>query len=653
LRATARAIRVAVLRSVPTILLSAAAAGALLLAPPSAHAVIDMEPCFEESEVECGTFKVPIDRSGSVPGTIRLRVTRIPAPKPSGKKAVFAFAGGPGQGATGFTEQFGFVLRQALRTRDLIVFDQRGTGESGPLDCRAVDGVREIKRAVTEIRDCAQKLGATAPFYTTRDTVEDIEAVRAEFGYDKISLYGVSYGTKVELGYAATFPDRVERMVLDSVVALDGPDPLLRENFAAMPRIMSELCGAPGTRCRGVTADPVADLGAVGADMADGPLTGTVYTAKGRARTASIDASSVYTLLVIGDFESGLRALMPAAIASAALGDPAPLLRVGQLLRPVGIPQPPPLSEFSTGLWLATVCAEESFPWDPSTPPEQRRAEAEGRTASLGAGAFAPFNARAALDWDVIQMCQHWPSPTRAPIAGDLAKVTAPTLLVNGRADLRTPLETAERVAKQLPAASVLPVSRAGHSVVGGQSECADVGTNGFLRGLTPPASCKGPRSLPIRPLAPTSITQVPRAPGVGGTRGRVAKAIEVTVLDTLAELDLIFNDAGGLRGGSFRIGDRGIEFRDLVHVPGVVVSGAIDGNNWLGVLRVRGSAGIRGSIRIGKRVKGRNVVKGTLDGRRISTRFALPAPVDGLGDGEDRPGPRVPIWAPELPALP
>lgn len=622
------------------------------VAPAGASAAIEMAPCFEGSEVQCGTLEVPVDRSGGVPGTISLRVTRIAAAKPGGG-AVFAFAGGPGQGASGFTQQFGFALQPALRTRDLVVFDQRGTGESGAIDCTDVDRVREVKRAAEQVRACAAKLGAAAPFYTTRDTVEDIESVREALGYERISLYGVSYGTKVELGYAAAHPDRVDRMVLDSVVALDGPDPLLRENFAAAPRILRELCA--GTRCRGITPDPAADLATVVAAMSGAPLSGDVYTLKGRRRTATLDRSTLYTLLVVGDFEANLRALMPSALRSAAQGDPAPLLRAADLLRPPSNPQPPELTEFSTGLWLATVCGEESFPWDPSTPPDQRRAEAEGRTATLGAGVFAPFDAGTALDWDVIQMCQHWPSPTRSPVGGDLSRVTAPTLLVNGRADLRTPLESAGRVAAQLPAGSVLPVSRVGHSVIGGQSECADAAATGFLRRQAPPARCAGPAALKPRPLAPASLSRVPAAGGVPGTaRARVAKAVELTILDTLAELDLFFRDGGGLRGGSFVTTDRGLAFRDLVYVPGVTVSGTLDSNNWQGVLRVRGSSGVRGSLRIGRRVRGRNVVTGTLSGRRIAARFALPRPVDGFGSGEDQERePRVPIWTPRLVAAP
>jgi pimeloyl-ACP methyl ester carboxylesterase len=621
---------------------------ALAVTPTAASAAIDMKPCFEGDDVECGRLNVPIDRSGGVPGTIKLSVTRIPAAKPSGR-AIFAFAGGPGQGATGFTRDFGFILTRALRSRDLIVFDQRGTGESRPIDCTDVDRVPVVKNAAAQIRACAAKLGATAPFYTTRDTVDDIESVRAAFGYEKISLYGVSYGTKVELGYAAAHPERIERMLLDSVVALDGPDPLLRENFAAAPRVMRELCAGGG--CAGVTADAGADLASVVSAMLAGPLTGDTFTRSGKRRTTTLDRSTLYTMLLIGDFEPGLRAAMPAALRAAATGDPAPLLRLADLIRPPADPQPPDLEQFSTGLWLATVCAEESFPWDPGTPESERRSQAESRAAALGPSVFAPFDAGTALDWDVVQMCLNWPSPTRVPVGGDLSKVTAPVLLVNGRADLRTPVETAERVAKQLPAGAVLPVARAGHSVVGGQSQCADDAAVAFLRGLgTPPARCSAPRGLPVRPLAPTSLLDVPKTGGIGGLRGRVVKAAELTVLDALAELDLFFDDRGGLRGGSFRIADKGLELRRLSYVPGVVLSGTLDPTTWQGVLRVGGGSGVRGSIRIGRRKGAGNVVTGTLGGARIATKFALPKPPEGLGAGDGESNePRVPVWAPRL----
>lgn len=616
---------------------------ACVLAPQS-HAAVAFESCYEDSDTVCGDIVVPIDRSGTVPGTISLRVVKVPATKPSTpSRAVFAFAGGPGQGATAFAESFAAQLERTNRTHDIIVFDQRGTGQSAPIDCTDVDRVRDIRDADPQIRACAEKLGATAPFFTTQDTVADIESVRAELGYEQIGLFGVSYGTKVEMAYATAFPQRVSRMVLDSVVQLEGPDPLLRDSFRAVPRVMRELCRS--AYCRGITSDPTGDLAAAVARMANGPITGPVYDVRGRRRTGQVDSSLLFTLLLIGDFETALRSVMPSAIRSAAQGDPAPLLRVAKLIEPPPNPQAPALDEFSTGLWLATVCAELPFPWDPDAPPSERRAQAAARAGTIDPNEFSPFASFTPLGWDMIEMCENWPV-ARRPATGDLSQVQAPTLLVNGRTDLRTPVENAQRMAARMPNATVRTVKDVGHSVVGTDvTGCSQRDTDDWLAGR-PLSECgeTGAKRLRNRPLAPTDASRLPASPNTSGKRGRTVKAVDLTVQDLIGELELFFDERGGLRGGAFTVEDTHIALRALVYVPGVKVSGRLDGFTWQGTVRVGGSKASKGTLRIGPR----GVITGELDGRRIRSRMKLPRPPDGLGDGGDEePGePRVPTWA-------
>lgn len=617
---------------------------ALALAPQS-QAAIAFEKCVDDPEetIQCGTLTVPIDRGGSVPGTISLRVVRIPAAKPSATpRAVFAFAGGPGQGATPFATSFAAQLARTQRSRDIVVFDQRGTGESGAIDCTDVDRVRDIREADAQVKACAQKLGAAAPFYTTQDTVADIESIRSELGYEKIGLFGVSYGTKVELAYAAAFPERVERMVLDSVVQLEGPDPLLRDSFRAVPRVLRELCRSGF--CRNVTSDPVADLAAAVGRMASGPLSGNAYDVNGRKSRITIDSAQLFTLLLIGDFETRLRSVIPSAVRSAAQGDNAPLLRIMKLIEPPPNPQAPELTEFSTGLWLATVCAELPFPWDPDAPESERRSQAIARAGGLDPAEFNPFANTTALTWDMIEMCQNWPVQRR-PAPGDLSKVTAPVLLVNGRTDLRTPLENAQRMAAQLPASTVIPIAEVGHSVAGSDpTGCAGAFIDDFLAGRAQQPCERRAERLRIRPLAPTDLNRLSPSKGTSGKRGRTVKAVDLTIHDIIDELDLFYAERGGLRGGRFNFSNDGdTVLRALVYVPGVKISGRIDSFTFQGTLRVSGSRASRGTLRIGRK----GVVTGTLDGRAVKSRFKLPKAPEGLGDGggEEQGEPRVPTW--------
>ena len=141
-----------------------------------------------------------------------------------------------------FAEQSLSLLGPIVSTRDLIVFDTRGTGFSHPLSCRSLESSNANNPPGEAISKCAQQIGPTRRFYTTADSVADIEAIRVAGGYEKLVLYGTSYGTKLAEEYAQVYPSHVEALVLDSVVPPNGPDPLNRATFAAVPRILRQLC---------------------------------------------------------------------------------------------------------------------------------------------------------------------------------------------------------------------------------------------------------------------------------------------------------------------------------------------------------------------------------------------------------------------------
>ena len=168
-----------------------------------AHAAVPLTPCGARGLV-CGTVVVPLDRSGSVPGTISLHVEELPAAgTPRG--VMFLVAGGPGQGSAK-----SFDLRSASNAQQfqavfpnytLVAFDNRGTGASGLINCPAIQKTvpTSVDQAARLARDCADRIGPTRQFYATSDHAADIESVRTALGLGKIGLYGVSYGTKLAL----------------------------------------------------------------------------------------------------------------------------------------------------------------------------------------------------------------------------------------------------------------------------------------------------------------------------------------------------------------------------------------------------------------------------------------------------------------------
>jgi pimeloyl-ACP methyl ester carboxylesterase len=602
------------------------------LAPaPSAEAAMAFERCGGYG-FSCARLSVPLDRSGAVPGRVSLLVKRVRARREGGatRPPLLVLAGGPGQSATrAFAGPSLGFLYSVYRNRDLIVYDQRGTGRSGLLRCRRLERA-SLLEAGSPAGACARGLGPRRAAYTTRDSVDDIEAIREELGAERISLFGTSYGTKVALGYARVHPSRVERLVLDSVVEIDGPDPFYRDALAAVPRVLRSLCQG---RC-GWTDDPVDDLARVIDRIAsDGPLRGRVVDRRGRPREGWLTRVDVFSVLIAGDFDPALRAAFPGAIRAALGGDAAPMLRLRRRAFEVDAEPPPPL-DLSSAVYAATTCEETPLPWARATPPDpaERHRQAAAQAATVPDSAFEPFDRATSLGSDVLDLCERWP---HSPVARDLGAgplPDVPVLLVEGEDDLRTPVENAQRTAQLFPRSRVVVAPATGHSALGSDmSGCALRAFARFMQRRPVPAACAPVRrAFRPQPPPPRRLEDVGRLPGTRGELGRILGAVKLTLEDVAedASAQAFFGAGGnspvrggGLRAGHYRIGSRSvIALRRVSYVPGITLTGRLT-NFSRGRIRVGGSAAPPGLLRIGDRY-----IQGRLGGRRV--RGSLDAPL-------------------------
>src|SRR4029079_13185729 len=211
------------------------AAGAV--SAPAAHAAIPLAPC-TPAGFQCGQLAVPLDPAGAVGGTLTLNIKRRVAPSNPSNSAVVGLAGGPGQAAIPFASKLAQSMPPPLATRDLLVFDQRGTGSSGELRCSGQSTAAQ----------CAAAIGPSRAFYRTAESVEDIEAIRQAAGYSKLVLYGTASCTRVSEAYASKYPSNVEALVLDSVVLPEGPDVFDRSTLSRVGPALRQLCGASPRR---------------------------------------------------------------------------------------------------------------------------------------------------------------------------------------------------------------------------------------------------------------------------------------------------------------------------------------------------------------------------------------------------------------------
>ena len=242
-------------------------------APDSTGAQIPtLSPCRLEHpqklsvvSADCGVLTVLENPLKSTGRQIGLAFARVPAinrrkqPDP-----LFVIAGGPGMAATTFYAMTAPVFARIHRDRDIVLLDQRGTGGSNPLNCPdegATNSEVSNDAIVAEARRCLERLTTKADVsqYTTSLAVSDLERLRQVLGYDRINLYGVSYGTRVAQHYLRRFPEHARALVLDGVVPPEvslGPDMAI-DAEASLARILGRCVRE--TACRTQFGDPEQD----------------------------------------------------------------------------------------------------------------------------------------------------------------------------------------------------------------------------------------------------------------------------------------------------------------------------------------------------------------------------------------------------------
>jgi len=630
----------------------AVAAGVLAL-PGPAQAQLSLKPC---KHLQCGRISVPLDRTGATPGSVSLHVERQRAMRGPARGVTLLLAGGPGQPATGAYNDrsknpYG-EFRSLTPLNDVVAFDGRGTGRSGLLRCPELERANLVD-AGAEAAACAERLGPRRAFYRTTDSVDDIEAVRAALGVDKLTLVGVSYGTFLAQAYAARYPTRVERLLLDSVLDVSGWDPFYLDIFGAVPRVLRAVCGRI---CAAFTDDAVADLGRLVERLERGVLNGRVTLPNGRRARATLTRQELFFTLVSGDLDELLRASFPGAVKSALRGDLDPILRLKRhaaLAEGSGSPR-----AFSSALYAATTCEEIPFPWTRFSDPASRFAQISAAVAQIPDQALYPFDRATDEGNDFIRMCRRWPeaspAPAPGPAPGSLPDV--PVLMLSGQMDLRTPVESARSAAADWPHAQVLTIPGTGHSTLTADlSRCTRNAAARFFRGQSVPARCQRGAALVFPfPPPPLSLGDLRAVKGVPGTRGRAISAAQLTLFDVTVELlstvlaapDLALR-GGGLRGGHWTVDldeERPVlRLYGVEYLPGVRVSGAVRG---IGMrrersdLRLSGPRTPDGVLRIE-----RNWITGRLDGKPIRARV----PGSRSSASTAAAGPRSPVARAQL----
>ena len=399
----------------------------------------------------CASIEVPEDRSSPGGRKISIAITVLPAttlsPKPD---PLFMLAGGPGQSAAALVPLAG-VLGGVRRNRDIVLIDPRGSGKSAPLRCAALDprdpfdplGDVDVADAASRcLRELQAAGNADVAQYNTSALAADVDAVRQALGYDRINLWGGSYGTRVAQEYLRRNPQHVRTMVLDGVappdlrVSLDvwpSRDAALAQLFAACAEQAS--CKRAFPDLNATLAAIRTGLGAERRVAVDDPRTGTHHE-------VPLDFDRVVGALHALTYAPEFASLIPPLLASAQAGDFGPLAAASLLVTgDVG-------RTMNQALYFAVTCAEDA--------PRITAAEA-GRTFST---LRAPSLAQRSL-----AACEGWPRPAlpadfNSPLVSD-----KPVLILSGGLDPVTPPANGKKVAATLANSRHVVAAGYGHIV--------------------------------------------------------------------------------------------------------------------------------------------------------------------------------------------
>jgi pimeloyl-ACP methyl ester carboxylesterase len=601
------------------------AGGLALAVPGGAEAKLPFRSC---GEATCARLSVPLDHSGAVPGRLSLKVERHESPGRIDRGVTLLLVGRPGQAGTEIDE-YGWEAAD----RDLVLLDQRGTG-AGALRCRDLEAATESD-AGREAAACATLLGDRRAFFRTSDTVEDIEMLRVQLGIERLTIVGSVYGAYVAQRYALRYPGRVERLLLQAPVDAAGVDPLYVDSAAAVRRVLPAVCRSG---CGSFTKDVLADTARLVERLAVEPLRGTIVGPNGRRRTAFLTRQDLLATLASGDYDFLAQPEYPAAVVSALRGDPAPILRMKRRALEPSPTLSPRLA--STATYAATLCEEVQFPWPWHATPAERDEAAYRTETAMDPSLAAPFDPGTLVRSQLMRLCRRWPTASPAPPPDPGPMPDVPVLVLSAPETVEASLEGARRTAARFPRGKLLETPGLLPALGFVVSPCGSIAAERFLSGQRVQDRCpRSKRLLPPAAPAPVSLKELAPDAGVPGRRGRLLRALSLTLGDLV---DSFYSDVlrnvgpgefeaglrgGGLRGGSFAITERSFRLDRYEFVPGVRLSSrwrTQTNSNVLGPLHIDGPGSLDGVLRVRESDDLEFGVRGRLAGRRVRTRVRI-----------------------------
>jgi pimeloyl-ACP methyl ester carboxylesterase len=404
-----------------------------------------------EIDAECATLARPENPSQPNGPSIDLFVVKLPSLSSTPEADAFTLIqGGPGGSSIDMAIGFRSALDFIRSKRDVLIVDQRGTGRSNILQCdepdervTSFDKLQTLKFS----QDCRKKLDhSQLEFYTTSVAVQDLDAVREAAGYPQLTVYGVSYGTRVAQHYLRRFPQNTRAIIIDGVVDvglnLAGAE-IARRSQDAFDGIVDRCSNSP--TCFKDLGDISFKFKQLRERLIEAPVEIELshpLTGKNTSHTVNeLDLLAAVRFMAYGTEST---ALLPILISQAHAGNYVPLAAQSiSITDSLG-------SEFATGMHNSVMCTEDAPFVDPNA------AQAASNTY-FGSDMIDGISAT----------CEAWPRGLIDPDFREAFDSEVPVLILSGETDPITPPANGERAATMFSNSKHLVVPHHGHGVIG------------------------------------------------------------------------------------------------------------------------------------------------------------------------------------------
>lgn len=488
--------------------------------------------------VSCGVVNVPEDRARPAGPTLSLAVVVYRSARSNvNTPPLFYLQGGPGADAIAWSASVhASVVAPIVAERDLVVFDQRGTGFSTPrVECPDLHTDDPVA-AATACRESLLAAGIDPAAYTTAANAADVRDIARALGYYRIDVYGISYGTRLAMTLMRDDPSLVRAAVLDSAL----PPEVLRVNDTAanadeaLDTLFAACAGDPA--CSQTYPDLAQTFDALLGQAAQTPIVVPGTDALGGEQALTLDPAGVINAAVWGLHISDYIPAVPYAISALEQGDVTslnPLAAIFSASAP----------DMASVVNLAITCHEQILP----TTAEALNAAFDAHPRTAAFGRLHVFGDPAIG----FAVCQALGVTAATPAELRPLETDRPSLVLAGGLDPTTPVAYGERAARASSHSTFVVWPTAGHGVSAGpDAHCAQAIISQFLTdpAAAPDTTCvaattqraflaPGDLAVEVAPAASAASA----APDSGSTAGNESSSASAT-----GESDAVAADGGG-----------------------------------------------------------------------------------------------------------